>query len=174
MSIDTYHFLAAVAGATAAAFDGETTDVASDTTAMANAAMKLSGAWMIANFTCLFALPARARDLDDVPNPRQTHWGWVTDETKVLGAAAESIERRLEALHKETGAEVAWVVLRTIGEQLRIGLRRSCCYGRAPEAAARVEAAQALRTEGERREESLLRSAPRAGMLGWSHEHAQS
>jgi uncharacterized protein len=65
---------------------------------------------------CLLAAPALARDVDDVPNPRTTHGGWVTDEAHVLYAAERSIEQRLETLHEQTGAEVAWVVLSSIGD----------------------------------------------------------
>jgi hypothetical protein len=79
---------------------------------MTRSLFSVLGCWLM----CLLAAPSLARDVDDVPNPRTTHGGWVTDEAHVLDAAARSIEQRLETLHEQTGAEVAWVVLSSIGD----------------------------------------------------------
>jgi uncharacterized protein len=76
----------------------------------------MSRVLFLALVTSLLALPVRARNVEDVPNPRQTHAGWVTDEPHALGAAAMRIEERLEQLHQQSGAEVAWVVLGSIGD----------------------------------------------------------
>ncbi|HEX6242648.1 MAG TPA: TPM domain-containing protein [Polyangiales bacterium] len=59
---------------------------------------------------------ARAFAPADVPNPRSTHDGWVTDQAQVLGVHAAIIETRLAQLHASTGAEVAVVILPSIGD----------------------------------------------------------
>lgn len=64
----------------------------------------------VALLVSLVASPVRARTVDEVENPRQSHAGWVTDEPHVLGNGAVDIEERLEALHQQVGAEVAWVL----------------------------------------------------------------
>lgn len=65
----------------------------------------------------LFASPVRARNVDEIENPRHAHAGWVTDEPGLLGSDAGQIEERLETLHEQLGAEVAWVILRSIGDR---------------------------------------------------------
>jgi uncharacterized protein len=84
---------------------------------------------MRATFTSLLALccacvlvhaaahaQPRAYTLEDVPNPRTTHAGFVTDAAQALGAAGGQLETRLAALQRDTGAEVAVVILPSIGD----------------------------------------------------------
>src|SRR5688572_11695707 len=59
---------------------------------------------------------ARAFAPADVPNPRTSHGGWVTDQAQVLGAYGAAIEARLTQLNADTGAEVAVVILPSIGD----------------------------------------------------------
>jgi uncharacterized protein len=76
-------------------------------------------AFAVALLCNLLVLPAHALayDVADVVNPRQSHSGWVTDEPGVLGDAADGIEQRLFLLNQDSGAEVAWVVVQSIGER---------------------------------------------------------
>lgn len=57
-----------------------------------------------------------APSLGSIPNPRETHDGWVTDSAGVLGSRAAEIEALLSALHRDLGAEVAVVILPSIGD----------------------------------------------------------
>lgn len=87
--------------------------------------MTLLGARSIASIVLWIALlgwaavfPATTFALapGDVPNPRTTHSGWVTDQAQLLGPYAAAIEARLAQLHASTGAEVAVVILPSIGD----------------------------------------------------------
>ena len=71
----------------------------------------------IALLVATIASPVRARNVDEIENPRQDHAGWVTDEPGLLGSHAGQLEERLESLHQQLGAEVAWVILQTIGDR---------------------------------------------------------
>lgn len=73
---------------------------------------------LLALSTLLLAFAARAQTytVPTVPNPRVVHGGFVTDAAHVLGAAEPVIEARLRDLEARTGAEVALVILPSIGD----------------------------------------------------------
>jgi uncharacterized protein len=69
-------------------------------------------AWALA----LSAVRAQeARRAVDVPNPRSTHGGWISDPSAALGAASAQLERRLSELKQASGAEVAIAIVPSIG-----------------------------------------------------------
>jgi uncharacterized protein len=78
----------------------------------------LSVVWLVGLAVWSLAERAAAEPLrvNDVPNPRQGHGGWVSDPSGALGASAAEVERLLEALHRETSAEVAVAIVPSIGE----------------------------------------------------------
>lgn len=62
---------------------------------------------------CLLALPVRAAQ---TPVPPFT--GWVTDTTGTLDAASrQALENQLDALHREKGAQLAVLMVATLGEE---------------------------------------------------------
>ena len=72
---------------------------------------------LLISLVSLVTSQVHARDVDEVENPRLSHAGSVTDESGLLGHGAAEIEERLEVLRQDVGAEVAWVILRTIGSR---------------------------------------------------------
>lgn len=61
-------------------------------------------------FTLLLGLPAVAKPLREVPSPRPS--GWVSDTVGLLDAPSlKSLNEKLEAFHREQGAEMAVVVV---------------------------------------------------------------
>jgi len=66
----------------------------------------------------LFALTARAQTyaLNTIPNPRLVDGGFITDAAQLLGPAKSVIDARLRALEQRSGAEVAVVILPSIGD----------------------------------------------------------
>jgi uncharacterized protein len=66
----------------------------------------------------LFALSASAQTyaLNNVPNPRVADGGFVTDPEGLLGSARGVIDARLRALEQRSGAEIALVILPSIGD----------------------------------------------------------
>ncbi|MET0387612.1 MAG: TPM domain-containing protein [Polyangiales bacterium] len=78
--------------------------------------MRTRWLFLLVSFSvCAQLVEAQELRVDAVPNPRATHGGWVTDIDDVLGATAETINTRYERLKQDTGAEVALVILPTIG-----------------------------------------------------------
>jgi uncharacterized protein len=73
---------------------------------------------LLALSTLLLAFAARAQTytVPTVPNPRTADGGFVTDAAQVLGAAEPVIEARLRDFKARTGAEVAVVILPSIGD----------------------------------------------------------
>jgi uncharacterized protein len=63
-----------------------------------------------------FAARAQTYTVPTVPNPRVVDGGFVTDAAQVLGAAEPVIEARLRDFKTRTGAEVAVVILPSIGD----------------------------------------------------------
>ncbi|MCS7273270.1 MAG: TPM domain-containing protein [Fimbriimonadales bacterium] len=58
-------------------------------------------------------LPSWTQPLSQIPNPRQTHGGWVVDMAGVLSPQQQAqLNRLISALERETRAEVAVVILR--------------------------------------------------------------
>ncbi|MEE2829308.1 MAG: TPM domain-containing protein [Myxococcota bacterium] len=56
-----------------------------------------------------------AISVQEVPNPRSSHGGWVTDQAEQIAPETEAaMEARLDLLHQETGVEVAVVTVDTI------------------------------------------------------------
>ncbi len=54
-----------------------------------------------------------AQPLERIPNPRQTDGGWVVDAAGVLDAAQRArLNRQIDDLERDTGAEIAVVILR--------------------------------------------------------------
>lgn len=78
-------------------------------------AAKLSW-WLLSAFWLLACGKPDDISVDSIPNPRKTHAGWVTDTANALGAERSEIEQVLEALKQETQAQVALVVVPTIGD----------------------------------------------------------
>ncbi|MCX7924999.1 MAG: TPM domain-containing protein [Fimbriimonadales bacterium] len=67
--------------------------------------------WVIA-WSCVWLL-GWSQPLDQIPNPRKTDGGWVVDMAGVLsGEQKARLNRVIDALERETGAEVAVVILR--------------------------------------------------------------
>lgn len=66
----------------------------------------------------LLALSVRAQTyaLDSVPNPRVADGSFVQDAAQLLGPARSVIDARLSALERRSGAEVALVILPSIGD----------------------------------------------------------
>lgn len=67
--------------------------------------------WLI-GLCCLWLL-GWGQPLDQIPNPRKTDGGWVVDMAGVLSAEQKAqLNRIISILERETGAEVAVVILR--------------------------------------------------------------
>lgn len=70
-------------------------------------------------FLALVVSPAFADELSDrvaaVPNPRAIDGGWVSDPAGVIASRKADINRLIAAIEQKTGAEIAVVVLPTIG-----------------------------------------------------------
>jgi uncharacterized protein len=66
----------------------------------------------------LFAGLAMAQTrVSEVPNPRTTHAGWITDSTRQLGPIGPELEQLLTALNRDTKAEVAVAIVPSIGDE---------------------------------------------------------
>mgnify|MGYP000539572606 CR=1 FL=1 len=60
----------------------------------------------------LLMLGAWAQRIEEVPNPRRTEGGWVVDMAGILTAAQkQQLNATLSALERDTGAEMAVVIL---------------------------------------------------------------
>jgi len=66
-------------------------------------------------FAPLFA-QTQSYTVPNVPNPRSTHGGFVTDPEGILGKEGEQINNRLIVFEQETGNEISVVVLPSIGD----------------------------------------------------------
>jgi uncharacterized protein len=55
--------------------------------------------------------------VSEIPNPRETHGGWISDSTNQLGQARPELERLLGALNRDTKAEVAVAIVPSIGDE---------------------------------------------------------
>ncbi len=70
--------------------------------------------WAI--FLCLtiisFPLPSLAVTVQDVPNPRQVYWGWVTDMANLLDSETKArLNQMISKLEAENGTEIAVVTV---------------------------------------------------------------
>lgn len=81
--------------------------------------LALSWLWLLTLWACSGHSPSDPTHMlpSHVANPRPASGSWVTDQAGVLGPASTIVNRTLEDLHAETGAEVAWVALTSIGAQ---------------------------------------------------------
>ncbi len=81
---------------------------------MARGQAKMKALRWLMGFCCLWSL-GWGQPIHQIPNPRQTERGWVVDMAGVLSAAQKArLNRLISTLERETGAEVAVVILRRV------------------------------------------------------------
>lgn len=70
--------------------------------------------WTIALMLAVFVLPLPAFGVGvaEIPNPRQTYGGWVTDMADMLDASTETeLNRKITQLERQNGSEIAIVTV---------------------------------------------------------------
>ncbi|WP_283808537.1 TPM domain-containing protein [Lujinxingia sediminis] len=73
--------------------------------------MRTLSSWLLFAFALIWAAPAHATTILDVPNPRDSG-AWVTDLADVLSDAdEETINVAIDAIEEETGVEIALVTV---------------------------------------------------------------
>jgi uncharacterized protein len=61
---------------------------------------------------CLISLPSQALTVEEVPNPRQSSGGWVTDMAEILKPETEEqLNQMINRLEEKDGAEIAVVTV---------------------------------------------------------------
>ena len=67
---------------------------------------------IICSFVLLWSLPVYALNVEDVPNPRQTHGGWVTDTASILNDETKNhLNKKISRLESKNGVEIAIVTV---------------------------------------------------------------
>ena len=67
---------------------------------------------VIASILLLMPIPSQALTVEEVPNPRKTYGGWVTDSANILSDRTEvQLNSLITALEASNGTEIAVVTV---------------------------------------------------------------